>query len=358
MIVLQGHHLQRYSRTITHCIYFVSLCQSISLNSFDAAESHIWWPTQWFSWIPSSRLWRKCVGHWHRREESQSCLSTGFLLCLPATQRADQGLYNTEKMDLTGYTFSSLQIQPSTFILSVSFFIHGMTLQVRDDQRTYNDKDAISVTKRENAFSIGRPFSNVGWCGSIQWAHLFVGHQTIIDLLFLFWYTLFYMQLASLIDGLQNLFRLSQNKLQARIQLSIYTNTARIIWKYRCKYRWKYRYHSICVSPHLDKCVTLLSNAFTRRCRVRIFWCYLGICCVIFVDICYNFRYFLASRIIWHYLENLGPKELLIRWLHEGGELNLVGASSVYRHLVLVTVHLIQISLINITEKAKTASVW
>ena len=29
------------------------------------------------------------------------------------------------------------------------------------------------------------------------------------------------MQLASLIDGLQNLFRLSQNKIQARIQLSI-----------------------------------------------------------------------------------------------------------------------------------------
>ena len=36
IIVLRGHHLKRNSRTITHCIYLVFLCQSLSLISFDA----------------------------------------------------------------------------------------------------------------------------------------------------------------------------------------------------------------------------------------------------------------------------------------------------------------------------------
>ena len=40
------------------------------------------------------------------------------------------------------------------------------------------------------------------------------------------------------------------------------------------------------------------------------------------------------------HLINLGPEEFLISGLHEGGELNLVGAISVDIHLVHVTIHL------------------
>ena len=48
----------------------------------------------------------------------------------------------------------------------------------------------------------------------------------------------------------------------------------------------------------------------------------------------------MASGSISKHLENLSPKEFLIRRLHQGGELDLVGASSVDHHLVQVTVHL------------------
>ena len=40
------------------------------------------------------------------------------------------------------------------------------------------------------------------------------------------------------------------------------------------------------------------------------------------------------------HLENLGPEEFLVSWLHEHSELYLVGARSVDCHLIHVTVHL------------------
>ena len=47
-----------------------------------------------------------------------------------------------------------------------------------------------------------------------------------------------------------------------------------------------------------------------------------------------------ASGSISKHLENLGPEEFLIRRLHQGGELDLVGARIVDHDLVQVTVHL------------------
>ena len=47
-----------------------------------------------------------------------------------------------------------------------------------------------------------------------------------------------------------------------------------------------------------------------------------------------------ASGSISKHLENLGPEEFLIRGLHQGGELDLVGARSVYCHLIFIRVHL------------------
>ena len=56
-----------------------------------------------FSWIPSSRLWRNCVGHWHRREALQSCSSKDFLLCSPVGQKLENPWFVRIQLDLSIY---------------------------------------------------------------------------------------------------------------------------------------------------------------------------------------------------------------------------------------------------------------
>ena len=86
---------------------------------------------------------------------------------------------------------------------------------------------------------------------------------------FLCFSVLFFYAIAYSIDGLINHFREAKNRSPAKILLPIQIQIE--------KYRLKYRYHSICPGPHLDKCVALLTNSVAVW--FWVFWCYLGIFC-------------------------------------------------------------------------------